>query len=212
MHDTVALTAALIACRSVTPNDAGCMALIEAELSPCGFKTEYLDFGETRNLYMRRGTEGPLLVFLGHTDVVPVDGQPWTTSPFALTKKEDRLYGRGTCDMKGGLAAAIIATEAILDERIPFRGAIEISGTVDEETGGFGGVAFLARQGFLASPRVDHVIIPEPLGVDRICLGHRGVWWSEVQTHGRIAHGSDRPFGDAQVCELEDEAVADFSC
>lgn len=71
MHDTVALTAALIACRSVTPNDAGCMALIEAELSPCGFKTEYLDFGETRNLYMRRGTEGPLLVFLGHTDVVP---------------------------------------------------------------------------------------------------------------------------------------------
>jgi len=71
MHDPVALTAALIACRSVTPDDAGCMTLIERELKPHGFKTEYLDFGDTRNLYMRRGTEGPLLVFLGHTDVVP---------------------------------------------------------------------------------------------------------------------------------------------
>ena len=77
--------------------------------------------------------------------------------------------------------------ESLLEEGISFPGALEFSGTVDEETGD-GGVAYLAHQGF--SNRVDHVIIPEPLNVDRICLGHRGAWWSQVETHGRIAHGS----------------------
>ncbi|HLS68671.1 MAG TPA: acetylornithine deacetylase/succinyl-diaminopimelate desuccinylase family protein, partial [Kiloniellales bacterium] len=68
--------------------------------------------------------------------------------------------------------------------------ALEISGTVDEESGGYAGVAWLAERGYFSRPRVDHVIIPEPLNVDRVCLGHRGVWWAEVETLGRIAHGS----------------------
>jgi len=92
--------------------------------------------------------------------------------------------------MKGGIAASIIAAEAILAEGIRFPGAIEISGTVDEETGGYAGVAWLAEHGRFSPPRVDHVIIPEPLQVDRICLGHRGVWWAEIEMRGRIAHGS----------------------
>ena len=101
--------------------------------------------------------------------------------------------------MKGGLAASVIAMEAILEEGINFSGTIEISGTVDEETGGYGGVAFLAEKGFFSKPRVDHVIIPEPLNVDRICLGHRGVWWAEVETLGRIAHGSMPFLGDSAI-------------
>ena len=99
--------------------------------------------------------------------------------------------------MKGGLAAAIVAVEAFLALRPDFPGAIEISATADEETGGYGGVAHLAAAGHFA--RVDHVIIPEPLNKDRVCLGHRGVWWAELETFGRIAHGSMPFLGDCAV-------------
>ena len=141
---------------------------------------------------------GPCVHFNNHLDVV-VPGTGWTIDPFKGIIKDGKIFGRGTCDMKGGLATSVIAMEAILEEKIDFSGAIEISGTVDEETGGFGGVAFLAKKGFFSRPRVDHVIIPEPLNVDRICLGHRGVWWSEVETFGRIAHGSMPFLGDSAI-------------
>jgi succinyl-diaminopimelate desuccinylase len=114
----------------------------------------------------------------------------------------DRIYGRGACDMKGGLAAAIIAAEAFIAACPDFAGAIEISATADEESGGFGGVAYLARQGRFAPDRVQHVIIPEPLHKDRICLGHRGVWWAEIETRGRIAHGSMPVLGAGAVRPL----------
>ena len=78
-------------------------------------------------------------------------------------------------------------------------GALEISGTVDEESGGFGGVHYLAQRGWFSPPRVDHVIIPEPLNVDRVCIGHRGVWWAEIETYGRMAHGSMPFLGDCAV-------------
>ena len=107
--------------------------------------------------------------------------------------------GRGTCDMKGGLAAAIVAVETLIESGIRLPGALEISGTVDEESGGYGGVAWLAGKGFFSRPRVDHVIIPEPLNVDRVCIGHRGVWWAEIETMGRIAHGSMPFLGDCAV-------------
>ena len=101
--------------------------------------------------------------------------------------------------MKGGLAASVVAAEAFMDVNPDFPGAIEISGTVDEESGGFGGVAYLAGKGYFSRPRVDHVIIPEPLNKDRICLGHRGVWWAEIETKGEIAHGSMPFLGDCAV-------------
>lgn len=132
---------------------------------------------------------GRTVHFNGHIDVVEA-GKGWTVDPFIGVVRDGKLYGRGSCDMKGGLAAAVIAVEAILDAGIRFPGALEISGTVDEESGGFAGVAWLAERGYFSPPRVDHVIIPEPLNVDRICLGHRGVWWAEVEMRGRIAHGS----------------------
>ena len=141
---------------------------------------------------------GPCVHFNNHLDVV-IPGKGWTMDPFKGIIKDGKIFGRGSSDMKGGLAASVIAIESIIEEKIDFHGAIEISGTVDEETGGFGGVAFLAKKGFFSKPKVDHVIIPEPLNVDRVCLGHRGVWWAEIETFGRIAHGSMPFLGDSAI-------------
>ncbi len=125
----------------------------------------------------------------GHFDVVPA-GDGWTVDPFGGLVGDGRIYGRGSCDMKAGIAAALFAVEGIRRADVPLAGSIEISGTVDEESGGFAGVAWLAEHGRLTARTIDYVIIPEPLHVDRICLGHRGVYWFEVLTRGRIAHGS----------------------
>ena len=141
---------------------------------------------------------GPTLHFNGHIDVVAA-GRGWSFEPFGGEVRDGRVYGRGTCDMKGGLAAAIVAVEALLDMVPELPGALEISGTVDEESGGYAGVAWLADHGLFSRPRVDQVIIPEPLNVDRVCLGHRGVWWAEIETRGRIAHGSMPFLGDCAV-------------
>jgi succinyl-diaminopimelate desuccinylase len=141
---------------------------------------------------------GPCVHFNGHHDVVEV-GQGWTRDPFGATVEGDRIYGRGACDMKGGLAASMIAAEAFVATCPAFAGTVEISATADEESGGYGGVAWLAERGYFAPERVQHVIIPEPLHKDRICLGHRGVWWAEVETKGRIAHGSMPFLGDSAI-------------
>ncbi len=146
----------------------------------------------------RGGRPGDCVHFNSHHDVVEV-GHGWTRDPFAAEHDEgaDRIYGRGACDMKGGMAASIIAAEAFVEAFPDHAGTVEISATADEESGGFGGVAYLAGQGRFAD--VQHVIIPEPLHKDRICLGHRGVWWAEIETHGRIAHGSMPFLGDCAV-------------
>ncbi len=152
------------------------------------------------NVIARRegGVPGKCVHFNSHTDVVET-GKDWTKDPFGGELEDGKIYGRGACDMKGGLAASIIAAEAFIDARPDFAGAIEISGTADEETGGYGGVAWLAEQGYFDPSRVQHVIIPEPLNKDRICLGHRGVWWAEIETKGHIAHGSMPFLGDCAV-------------
>jgi succinyl-diaminopimelate desuccinylase len=141
---------------------------------------------------------GECVHFNSHHDVVEV-GSGWTFDPFGADLKDDRIYGRGSCDMKGGLAASIVAAEVFIAAHPDYHGAIEISGTADEESGGFGGVAYLAEKGYFDPARVQHVIIPEPLNKDRICLGHRGVWWAEIETKGRIAHGSMPFLGDCAV-------------
>jgi succinyl-diaminopimelate desuccinylase len=147
--------------------------------------------------YEGRGP-GPCVHFNGHTDVV-APGHGWSFEPFAGTVQDGRIYGRGACDMKGGIAAAVVALECIVQSGIRFTGALELSGTVDEESGGYAGVAWLAEQGLFSRPRVDHVIIPEPLAIDRICIGHRGVWWAEIETLGRVAHGSMPFLGECAI-------------
>jgi len=141
---------------------------------------------------------GECIHFNSHVDVVEV-GQGWTFDPFGGEVSDGKIYGRGTCDMKGGLATSIIAAEAFIAEFPDFHGAIEISGSAGEESGGYGGVGFLAHQGFFSPQRVQHVIIPEPLHKDRICLGHRGGWWAEIETMGEIAHGCMPFLGDCAV-------------
>ena len=201
--EVAALTQALVRIPTINPpGDAytPCAELIGQRLATRGFTVSYIRAEGTpgdseryprTNVVARieSGRPGPTVHFNSHIDVVEA-GQGWTRDPWAGEIADGKVWGRGTCDMKGGLAASIIAVEAILDSGLPWAGAMEISGTVDEESGGFGGVAYLAAKGFFSNPRVDHVIIPEPLNPDRVCLGHRGVWWAEIETKGRIAHGS----------------------
>jgi succinyl-diaminopimelate desuccinylase len=177
-----------------------CARLIGGRLRDFGFEVQYIA-AEGRpehtaahprmNVMGVRAGEGPgpVVHLNGHFDVVPA-GQGWTEDPFGGAIKGSRLYGRGTGDMKAGLASAMYATEAIRRAGVRVPGAVEVSGTVDEESGGFAGVAYLAEHKHIAKGRTDYVIIPEPHSPDRICVGHRGVYWFEVTTEGRIAHGS----------------------
>ena len=201
--EMAALTADLVRIPTVNPPGNvydDCARFLGARLASRGFTVEYLraegalgdsdEYPRTNVIARFEGTgKGPCVHFNSHIDVVTA-GEGWTVDPFGGEIRDGRVYGRGTCDMKGGLAASVVAMEALLESGISFPGAIEISGTVDEESGGYGGVAWLAERGYFSKPRVEHVIIPEPLYKDAVCLGHRGVWWAEVEVKGHIAHGS----------------------
>jgi len=202
-EEVVDFTAELVRLPTVNPPGEGyeeCARVIGERLRRGGFTVDYLP-AEGRPEHTRShprlnvvGTrpgkgKGPLVHFNGHFDVVPA-GEGWTVDPFGGDVRDGKIWGRGTGDMKAGIAAAVYAAEALRRAGVEPAGTLEVSGTVDEESGGFAGVAYLAETGRIARGRTDYVIIPEPLGVDRICIGHRGVWWFEVALHGRIAHGS----------------------
>lgn len=211
-EDLISLTCELIRFPTVNPPGeayTACAEYIGKRLAASGFEIRYLRgrgspgdsdrYPRTNIIARLEGKRpGPTIHFNSHIDVVEA-GSGWTMDPFAAEIRDGRIYGRGSSDMKGGLAASIIAVECYVELNPDFCGAIEISGTVDEESGGFGGVAYLAGEGYFSRPRVDHVIIPEPLNKDRICLGHRGVWWAQIVTHGEIAHGSMPFLGDCAV-------------
>ena len=202
-NEVVDFTTELVRLPTVNPPGEGyeeCARLIGDRLKRGGCAVEYVP-AEGRPEHTRShprlnvvGTRagkgrGPVVHFNGHFDVVPA-GEGWTVDPFGGEVRDGRIWGSGTGDMKAGLAAAVYAVEALRRAGVETAGALEVSGTVDEESGGFAGVAFLAETGRIARGRTDYVVIPEPLGADRICIGHRGVWWFEVELRGRIAHGS----------------------
>lgn len=211
-EDLVALTQDLIRIPTLNPPGEAYQEICEylaIRLKKRGFAVELIRAEGTPgdsakyprwNVVARRegAHPGECVHFNSHIDVVEV-GRAWTFDPFGGEVSDGKIYGRGACDMKGGLAASIIAAECFVDEFPDFSGAVEISGTADEETGGYGGVAYLSEQGYFSPQKVQHVIIPEPLNKDRICLGHRGVWWAEIETFGHIAHGSMPFLGDCAV-------------
>ena len=181
--DLIALTQDLIRIPTLNPPGQDYRRICEyldKRLRKTGFQTELMRANGTPgdsdkfprwNIVARRegSRAGDCVHFNSHTDVVEV-GAGWTRDPFGGELHDGKIYGRGACDMKGGLAASIIAAEAFIATHPDYAGAIEISGTADEESGGYGGVAYLAEQGYFDPARVQHVIIPEPLNKDRVCL------------------------------------------
>ena len=213
VDEIVGLTADLVRIPTINPPGEAyepCARLIGDRLARSGFEVEYVIADgrpEHTSRYprvnvvgaLRGATRGPTVHLNGHIDVVPA-GDGWTVEPFAGLVRDGKIYGRGVCDMKAGIAAAMFAAEAIRRAGVSIAGTIEMSGTVDEESGGFAGVAWLAERKRIAQGRTDYVIIPEPLNVDRVCVGHRGVYWLELTVSGRIAHGS-MPFLGASAIE-----------
>jgi succinyl-diaminopimelate desuccinylase len=201
--EMVEFTADMVRIPTVNPpGDAyvECAELIGRRLDAFGFTVDYpvaTGRPEHTTAHPRMNVVGlrqgrsmrPLVHLNGHFDVVPASAG-WTVDPFGGLVRDGRIYGRGTSDMKAGITAAMYAAEAIRRAGIDLHGSIEISGTVDEESGGFAGMAWLAEQGRVSAERTDAVIITEPTDTDRIYIGHRGVYWFEVTTRGRIAHGS----------------------
>lgn len=198
----------LISIPTVNPpgdNYRDCAEFLGAQLKAFGYEVEYVfaDDRDRPNVIGRMGSARPLLHFNGHIDVVPAGGA-WTVDPFSGTVRDGKIFGRGATDQKAGIAASLFAVEAIRREGIPLHGSVEQSGTIDEESGGFAGMAHLAERGYVSRERTDFVVITEPLNVDRICLGHRGVYWFEVATQGRIAHGSMPFLGVSAISKMSD--------
>jgi succinyl-diaminopimelate desuccinylase len=187
--DVVALAQDLIRRPSVTPADAGAMAVLEAALSSAGFTCRRLRFGEIENLYARRGTEGPNLCFAGHTDVVPVgDESAWRSGPFAGEVKDGVLYGRGAVDMKGAIAAFAAAADAARPER----GSLSLLITGDEEGPAVDGTRKVVEHLLAKGERIDHCVLGEPTSNrtvgDQLKIGRRGSLNAEIVVEGKQGH------------------------
>jgi succinyl-diaminopimelate desuccinylase len=188
--EIVDLTAQLVRVPTVNPPGAEydvAASLLEATLRRFGYAVERVGANVVGRL--EGASPRPTLHFNGHTDVVPA-GDGWERDPFSGAVAEGRIWGRGSSDQKAGIAASILAVEALRRAGVRLAGSIEQSATIDEESGGFAGMAALCERGRISRERTDFVVITEPLGVDNVCLGHRGVYWFEVIAHGRTAHGS----------------------
>lgn len=212
--EMIAFTRDLVRLPTVNPPGeqyAACADLVATRLHELGYAVEILHatgLPEHSARYPRvnvvgrlappaasgKATHGPpdrqrVLHFNGHYDVVP-PGAGWSVDPFGGEIRDGRLFGRGTCDQKAGIAASIYAVEALRRAGIALAGTVEQSATADEESGGFAGVAWLCDVGRLRADLQDYVVITEPLDPERVCVGHRGVYWFELTTLGAVGHGS----------------------
>jgi succinyl-diaminopimelate desuccinylase len=169
MGNTIELARALIARRSVTPDDGGCQSLLGERLMRLGFALEPLESNGVTNLWARRGTGAPVVCFAGHTDVVPTGplGQ-WLSDPFVPTERDGRLYGRGAADMKTSLAAFVTAIEGFLAGHPEPRGSIALLITSDEEGVATDGTVKVVDRLEAREERIDYCIVGEPTCVDRL--------------------------------------------
>lgn len=176
-HDTLDLAKQLIARRSITPSDAGCLDLIGARLAAAGFTCERLDRGQAKNLWATHGSGAPAVCLAGHVDVVPPGPEDrWTSPPFTPTERGGALYGRGAADMKTSVAAMVTAAERIA--AAGHRGALSVLLTSDEEGAATDGTAAVVRELQARGQRLDACIVGEPTSVaqfgDTIKNGRRG--------------------------------------
>lgn len=193
MTQTLDLLKDLIRRESVTPNDAGCQDLIASRLTPLGFHDERLDFNDTQNIYLKRGTNKPLFVFLGHTDVVPTGKlESWDSPPFEPTIRDGQLYGRGAADMKGGVAAFITAVERFIAKHPDHQGSIAVMLTSDEEGIATNGVVKVVEVLEQRNEKIDWCLVGEPssdkkIG-DVIRVGRRGSLCAKLTVQGVQGH------------------------
>ncbi len=170
MHnDTLALAQALIARRSLTPFDNGCQEILISRLEKIGFNIERIRCGEVDNLWARRGSSAPLVCFAGHTDVVPTGPlEKWDSDPFIPEIRDDKLYGRGAADMKGSLAAFIIAIETFVARHPHHSGSIALLITSDEEAAAIDGTVRVVEALQARNELIDYCIVGEPTCVDKL--------------------------------------------
>ncbi len=193
MTPTLELASELIRRRSVTPDDAGCQQLLAGRLAKLGFRIEHLRFGEVNNLWARRGAEGPLFGFAGHTDVVPPGPeQRWQSPPFEPTLRNGQLFGRGAADMKGSIAAMVIACEQFLANHDKHQGSIAFLITSDEEGPAIDGTAKVIEHLEKRGEKIDWCLVGEPscttqLG-DTIKNGRRGSLGGRLLIRGVQGH------------------------
>ena len=178
-QDVLALTKELISRPSVSPNDAGCQELIGERLARMGFALESMPFGAVDNLWATHGSGAPLVVFAGHTDVVPAGPEAaWDTPPFEPTEQDGWLYGRGAADMKSSLAAMVVAAEHFLAENPTPAGTLAFLITSDEESDAVDGTVRVMETLASRGIRIDHCVVGEPSSTkavgDVIRVGRRG--------------------------------------
>lgn len=180
MSDVFDLTCELIRRRSITPDDAGCIALIAARLQRAGFRNEHLRYGEVSNLWAAHGKGGPVLAFLGHVDVVPSGPETdWSSPPFEPSVRDRKLFGRGAADMKSGVAAMVIALETFVAAHPDHAGTVALLLTSDEEgPTNLDGVRRVAQHFRETGQRIDWCVVGEPSSKQRlgdlIRVGRRG--------------------------------------
>jgi succinyl-diaminopimelate desuccinylase len=192
-HPTLDLAADLIARRSLTPDDAGCQDLLAARLRPLGFACETIVANGVTNLWARLGSSAPLVVFAGHTDVVPTGPlDAWHSDPFVPVVRDGRLYGRGAADMKGAVAAFVVAIESFLASRPSFAGSIALAITSDEEGPSVDGTVRVVEALKARGEAIDYCIVGEPSSVERlgdmIKNGRRGTLSGTLTVHGVQGH------------------------
>ena len=190
---TLALTRDLIACASVTPGDAGCQSLMMARLQQAGFVVEPLRFGEVDNFWATRGSSGPLLVFAGHTDVVPPgDTGQWESDPFVATEAVADLVGRGAADMKASLAAMVVACEHFVGAHPDHSGRIGFLITSDEEGPAKDGTVRVMETLKDRGEQIDWCVVGEPSSTrelgDIVKNGRRGSLNARLVVHGKQGH------------------------
>ena len=183
----------LVQRQSVTPEDAGCQSVLIERLEACGFDCETMIFGEVTNLWARRGTRSPVLCFAGHTDVVPPgELSEWNSDPFVPTFKDGLIYGRGTADMKGGLASMVVAVEQFLADNEDHNGSLALLITSDEEGRAREGTLKVMDTLMARDEAIDWCVIGEPSSekelADLVRVGRRGSLSGMLTVNGIQGH------------------------